>query len=65
MSVAKDNKRLLITLDPKTMQMINNMIKSSNNSIRTPSEAIRFSVSVAYSALASYNEDTEKEGGKS
>ena len=61
MSVAKGNKRILVTLDPQTLQMINNIIQSSNKSIRTPSEAIKFSVSVAYSALATYNEDN-KEG---
>lgn len=64
MSIAKDNKRIMVTLDPQTLKMINNMIKSSNNAIRTQSEAIKFSVSVAYSALAAYNEDTNKEGGE-
>ena len=60
MSIAKDNKRIMVTLDPQTLKMINNMIKSSNNAIRTQSEAIKFSVSVAYSALATYTEESKK-----
>ena len=60
MSIAKDNKRIMVTLDSNTLKMINNIIKSSNNAIRTQSEAIKFSVSVAYSALATYTEESKK-----
>ena len=60
MSIAKENKRVLVTLDPNTLKMINNIIKSSNNAIRTPSEAIKFAVTVAYSALATYTEESKK-----
>ena len=60
MSIAKDNKRILVTVDPATLKMLHNIIHASNNSVRTLSEAIKFSVTVAYSALASYNDDTTK-----
>ena len=62
MSVAKSNKRVMITLKPQTAQMIQNIIDSSKGIIKTYSKAIEFCILIGYEALANYKEENNEKG---
>ena len=58
MSVAKNNKRFMITLDPTTKKLIDNIIEASNGELKTYSKVIAFSVLLTYNALANYKDES-------
>lgn len=64
MSVAKNNKRIMITINPSTEALMNNIIKASNGTITTYSKVVAFSVAVTHDALANYKDDNNDMKGE-
>lgn len=64
MSVAKNNKRIMITINPLTEKLMDNIIKSSNGQITTYSKVVAFSVAVTHDALANYKDDNNDMKGE-
>ena len=64
MSFAKNNKRLMITVNPVTDKLINNIIEASNGELKTYSKVIAFCVAVTHDALANYKEPDNNEKGE-
>lgn len=65
MSVAKNNKRFMITINPITKAFMDNIIKASNGQLTTYSKVVAFAVAIAYDALLNYKDDNNSnEGGR-